>query len=134
MKRSNAEDRLQMAVVTLLKRVGKPGLFWFHVPNEGKRSVVTGSRNKAMGVVRGVPDLVLIWRGRSIGLELKTEKGRITEDQKLVQEAWTLAGGLYKVCRGYAEAVIFLADMAQCIRPVQGIEGLEPRQQPGDAA
>ena len=119
MTRNNIEDRLQMMVVQLLKLLGKPGLFWFHPPNEGKRTPKTGSRNKAMGVVRGVPDLVLCWEGRFIGLELKAPKGRITPEQEAAGRAITAAGGLYHVLRGYDEAVEFL-DMLGVIRPVTG--------------
>lgn len=44
----------------------------YHVPNEGKRSVRTGSRLKKAGLKSGVPDIVLpVARGRYIGLYIE---------------------------------------------------------------
>lgn len=127
-KRNHAEDRLQMVVVKLLEFAGKPGLFWFHPPNEGRRSPRAGARNKAMGVIKGVPDLVLIWRGQAIGIELKAEKGRQTEDQRAVETAWEAAGGAYFIARGYGEAKQVL-DAIGCLRSTEGNVRFSPRQE-----
>ena len=57
----------------------------YHVPNEGKRSVVAGSRLKQAGLKPGVPDIVLpVARGGYIGLyiELKYGRNTTTDNQK----------------------------------------------------
>ena len=62
-----------------------------------------------MGVVPGVPDLVILVPGKpTIGLELKPEGKYQNADQRLVETAWNAAGGRYVVCRGYADAFEFL--------------------------
>ena len=75
----------------------------FAVPNGGIRHIQEAVRLKAEGVQRGVPDLVLpIPRGKHCGayLELKANKGRLSEEQKdwlrfleaqgyAVEVAWT---------------------------------------------
>ena len=57
----------------------------YHVPNEGKRSKITGSILKSQGLKAGVPDLCLpVARGVYHGLyiELKYGKNKLTDRQK----------------------------------------------------
>ena len=59
------------------------GLCW-HVPNEGKRTAITGNRLKAIGLVKGVPDLEFHYCGRSYFIEMKTATGKQSKDQKAI--------------------------------------------------
>lgn len=80
----------------------------FHVANEGKRSVVQGTKLKRMGLKKGVPDLVLPWgNGTYTGLyvELKTEKGRPTAEQRTWVKNLMQAGNYAKICYGFDDAV-----------------------------
>ena len=64
-----------------------------------------------MGVRAGVPDLCLpVPRGKYHGLylEMKTETGRATEDQKWWGEQLLAQGYLWQVCRGWQSAVQLL--------------------------
>ena len=86
----------------------------FAVPNGGIRHIQEAVRLKAEGVQRGVPDLVLpIPRGKHCGayLELKANKGRLSEEQKdwlrfleaqgyAVEVAWT-AKDAFQFLRDY---------------------------------
>ena len=74
-----------------------PALVWlFHVPNGGKRDAFVGAQMVALGVKRGVPDLLLpVARNRCHGLaiEFKSATGTTTEDQDrwlghLQEECW----------------------------------------------
>lgn len=47
-----------------------------HVPNGGGRSKAEGAAFKAMGVKPGVPDHLIIHKGRAYWIELKPEKYR----------------------------------------------------------
>lgn len=79
----------------------------YHVPNEGKRSVRTGSRLKKAGLKSGVPDIVLpVARGGYIGLyiELKYGKNKITENQKNWLRALSEQNHYAAVCYGWEQA------------------------------
>lgn len=80
----------------------------FAVPNGGARNVVTGTRLKAEGVKRGVPDVWLpVARGGFHGLviEMKTAKGRASPEQKAWLNALTAEGWLALVCVGAEKAI-----------------------------
>ena len=56
----------------------------FHVPNEGKRSIWLHNRMKRMGLKSGCPDIIIEYpQGRVLYIELKNEKGRLSDSQKL---------------------------------------------------
>lgn len=81
----------------------------YHIPNEGKRSRVTGQRMRAEGLKTGVPDICLpCARGAYHGLyiELKRRKGgTVSANQKEWLEALNRAGYSAVVCKGFDEAV-----------------------------
>lgn len=79
---SESEDAHQIAVAQYLDALG---VLWAHVPNEGKRSKVTGGRLKAKGMKAGVPDILIFTTppdqtidGARVGvaIELKRPGGR----------------------------------------------------------
>lgn len=119
MNRLQPEYQLQCLVADLLRLQGREGLCWFHVPNGEHRSPRTGARLKRMGTKRGVGDLILLWEGRAIALELKADKHSYqSKEQRDFEREWILAGGLYKVCKSYAEVVDFLS-LLDCIKPIR---------------
>lgn len=126
MPRNQPEFALQCIVADLLRLQGKSGLYWTAIPNGEHRSPRTGARLKRSGVRRGAPDLLLIWNGRPIGIELKAEGGRQSPEQRETERDWVLAGGLYAVCKGYQQTVDFLT-MLGCIRPVVESKRFAPR-------
>lgn len=80
----------------------------YHIPNEGKRSRITGRRMVAEGLKKGVPDICLpVARGGSHGLYIELKR---TKDWKITkeQEAWMrdLMGQGYQValCIGWEKA------------------------------
>lgn len=113
--RSHARDeehRLQTACVSWFRLAyPKWAQLLFAVPNGGRRDAVTGARLKAEGVVPGVSDLLLLvpahriehdvvialWHGFCI--EMKTLKGRQTENQKAWQRKVEAEGYRYEVVR-----------------------------------
>ena len=72
--RARDEFLLQKAVVQFLRLACPDGLV-FAIPNGGHRSVRAGADLKATGLVPGVPDLCLVWRGRSL-LRLQPSRRR----------------------------------------------------------
>ncbi len=82
--RRHPEQDLQRAVATYLTLFERQGrLYFFHVPNGGKRGKIEAAIFKALGVKPGVADLVvLIPRGRCCFVELKAEGGRLNGAQE----------------------------------------------------
>jgi hypothetical protein len=96
-KPQRPEQELQKACVAYLRScVPAPpvGPFWFAVPNGYYRTKAEAGIAKAMGVRAGVPDLILIWRGRCIAIEFKAPKGTITMEQLGAQAELNLCGAL----------------------------------------
>jgi hypothetical protein len=84
-RKSHPEDDLQLNCVKWF-RLQYPQHYhrFFHVPNGGSRSKVEAARFKGLGVLAGVSDLFLLvpvgsWCGMI--MELKSEKGKLTESQ-----------------------------------------------------
>ncbi len=75
-KRNHPEDDLQKRVVSTLRM--SPGLLVFAVPNGGKRGKIEAARLYGLGVMAGIPDLVVCWHpGRVAFVELKAP-GKVT--------------------------------------------------------
>jgi hypothetical protein len=102
------ETQIHKAVVQNLVRRGEPNVFWFHPANGGKRSWSEGKSFKAMGVVAGVPDLIILKGGECFALELKAPGGRIQPSQRLCQAAMQDAGVKTATAKGLDEALITL--------------------------
>ena len=81
----------------------------FHIPNEGKRSWMTGGRMKAEGLKSGVPDIFLpVSNGREHGLfiEMKRRKGgTVSTSQKERMKMLTAEGYRCVVAKGCQEAI-----------------------------
>lgn len=88
----------------------------FHVPNGGARGKAEAGRLKRQGVKAGVPDLMLpVARGGYHGLfiELKTEKGSLTPEQKEWLRMLQEQGYAAKCCKGLDEAMRTLTNYMQ---------------------
>lgn len=107
-KRSDAEFQLQKAVWQHLMLYRRPKVLPFAVPNGEARSARTGAKLKSMGVVPGIPDIVIVIHGMAHGLELKADGGRPSEAQTAVEAQWNAAGGRYAVATGIDEALSIL--------------------------
>lgn len=93
----------------------------FHPANGGKRSKGEAGKLKAMGVKKGVPDILLPlpWRGYSgLAVELKSQKGVLTPEQVDWLEQAGKGGYLTAVCRDLecfiAAVKTFLAGKKGC--------------------
>lgn len=79
-----------------------------HIPNGGTRDAVEGKHLKGQGVKPGVPDLHLpVARGsyHSLYLEMKTEAGQPTREQKWWIEQLNKQGQFAEICHGWESAV-----------------------------
>lgn len=88
-RKQQPEEDLQRACMewVAFNRAAHPRLKWMiHVPNGGKRPRGEAGKLKAMGVKKGVLDILLPrpsprrrWMG--LAIELKSSTGRLSEDQ-----------------------------------------------------
>lgn len=80
----------------------------YHTPNEGKRAPATGANLKRIGMKPGVPDICLpVARGgyHALYIELKTEDGSLSKEQKDYLHALDLEGNCTYVCRSAIDAI-----------------------------
>lgn len=108
--RKAPEELLQESVcqhLDLLERTGR--LLWFHVPNSGMHHVSFRVKMKRLGLRSGVPDLCIIPKiGPVLFIELKSEDGRVSEEQEAWLEKLPLFGCPVAVCRSLDEVRQFL--------------------------
>lgn len=98
-KRDRPEAALQRAICEHLRLIGTPGMIYFSLPNEGKRSPSAGLELKRMGLRPGAADLCIVINGRAHFMELKSAKGSQSEAQKVFAEDCSLAGCPYAVVK-----------------------------------
>lgn len=78
----------------------------FAVPNGELRDIITASKLKRQGVIRGVADLILLVPKKgyaSLCIEMKTPKGIQSEHQRTWQRAAEQYRNRYVVCRSLEE-------------------------------
>ena len=120
------EREAHIAISQGLKRVLPESAFLFHVPNGGSRHKIEAARMKPMGVVAGVPDLMLIYGGRVFGIEVKSPKRKpkraeletmLSKKQREAQASLDRAGCLCVTVTSLIEVTDFLM---KCGVPLQG--------------
>jgi hypothetical protein len=98
-----SEEILHRHVAAFLDVVIKPPWFWTTI-GHGGGGVVRGAKLKAMGVKRGWPDILIIGPGPNVlGIELKTEHGRMSPEQREMELAFVGCQSWYVLCRSVAE-------------------------------
>ncbi len=102
-KSNREEDRLQEAVLAFLDVALPAHSFYFHIPNGEKRDKKTAAKLKKMGVKAGVPDLCILWGGKTVWIELKSSKGRTSQAQQTTIPNMERAGAYVQVCRSVEE-------------------------------
>lgn len=77
----------------------------FHVNNKA-RNAIEGNRFKAMGVIAGVSDLIYLKPGgKPMLIELKTDIGSQSHEQRKWEIAVKAAGYSYHICRSLADFI-----------------------------
>lgn len=108
------EERLQIACVKWFDlQYPEYRMMMHHSPNGGYRTAAEARIFKAMGTRAGFPDLVLLRpkNGFSLlGIEMKTDKGKLSGYQKEYQEFFQKNGMEYKVVRNLDEFMAIVTD------------------------
>ena len=85
MSRANPEDQVHRAILTWIRKCA-PQCFVFHPANGGSRHRLEAIKLKSLGVVAGVPDLIIFGPGgRAYCLEVKAPGGTLQPTQKAFQ-------------------------------------------------
>jgi hypothetical protein len=63
------------------------------------------------GAEAGTADLIGVYRGIPVALEVKTDTGRQTATQREWQQRWEAAEGVYRVVRNYNDAAWLFAEL-----------------------
>ena len=107
-QRLPTEHAEQCAVASWLRR---RGVWFFAVPNGAKMGAAEAAKMKREGLRPGVPDLLIVDRGRLLALEMKArESGRPTPEQNAAMEHLTSQGWDCGVCHGAKEAIQWLRE------------------------
>lgn len=78
----------------------QPHLLAFHVANERDATFAEHRKLQRLGVLAGVADWLVFPRtGRPVAIELKNFGGKQTEEQRIFQQRWELAGNSYYIVR-----------------------------------
>jgi hypothetical protein len=115
-KPQRREQTLQEKLVRALGFALTRETTFFAVPNGGARSRIEAAILNGQGVRAGVPDLIFISKGRAFGLELKSEKGELSNAQRAAHVALRDAGMRVEVARSLGEALEHLKDMGIPLR------------------
>lgn len=114
------ERALQAECIRWWNQADLPGLL-FHVPNEGKRTRIDAASLRALGVVAGAPDFVLLLpQGRVHLIELKVPGGEQSGAQVTFEDDARRCGHTYSVVTSAHE---FFADVLMAMRWWLGPDG-----------
>jgi hypothetical protein len=104
-RRVRPEQQIQKAVLGHLAWRAVPGVWWCHYPAGGWRSPIEAAIFKSLGVVAGVPDILIVHHGQLYALELKVAGGRLTTIQSDTQAAMVRAGAIVATAHGLDAAL-----------------------------
>lgn len=99
------EEAIHRAIVAHVAVRARPGVVYWHTPNGEARGPGLGGKLKALGTRAGMPDLMLLSGGRLYALELKRERGRLTDHQRRALSELEAAGAVTAVAYGLDDAL-----------------------------
>lgn len=118
------EHRLQSRCrMYLADALPAPG-YWSSVDHARKQSAQAGERQKARGIKRGLPDIMIWFRGLFIGVELKVGS-RISDAQDVFAGAMRANGFRYAVIRSVTELDTYLRDVGVPVLPSMRIAAMQ---------
>lgn len=101
----------QVAIMEIWNKLPQTRLCLFHVPNGMFSNAREGAKFKAQGVISGVPDLVFVWNGKTHYIEVKCEKGKLSENQKALHQKWMEQGVSVNVMRSSEQIIRFVTEL-----------------------
>lgn len=105
--RMKPEESLHRAVAAFLD-IALPEHAPYTTIGHGGGGKARGSKLKAMGLKPGWPDILILFTGRPILVELKSDKGYLSAAQKAVHTRLILSGAVVATCRSVEGVEDFL--------------------------
>lgn len=103
-KKNASETAIQVDVVNTVRAMF-PNLVIVHV-NNNQTNKAAGARAKAMGTLKGFPDLIIFAsNGNKVLIEMKTQTGTVSKDQKKIHKQLSALGHPVVVCRSLIEVI-----------------------------
>lgn len=115
------EQDFQIKLVADLRTILPRQVVVAHVPNGGFRRKTEAAILKAMGVLAGFPDLLILFNSRAFCIELKIAGTGLRADQEIVHALLMATNVPVAVCRSLDEV---LAQLAVWNIPTRIIEGI----------
>lgn len=110
MKPVLSEHSIQTTLVNELTYKLRPEIVRYAIPNGGMRNARVAQKMKAEGLLPGMPDLgFAMEEGRSNWLELKTDKGSLSDYQWGIRRKLENLGHQWALARSVEEALEHLA-------------------------
>jgi hypothetical protein len=82
-------------------------VLWCHIPNGGSRNAIEGAKLKRMGVLPGMPDIMIFEKNKvysGCAIELKVKPNRPTNDQQRRLSGLSIRGWFTIVAYDFDEA------------------------------
>ena len=110
------EDQIQSAIVAYVRAVA-PRIIVYAIPNASRRTQSGRASNAVPGLLPGMPDLGLaIPDGRAAFIEVKTPKGKLSDNQKGILAQMDYHSIPYIVATGIDEVRVFLCFLGVATR------------------
>lgn len=107
-RRDNPEEKIQIAIMRHVSLRGEKNVVVAAIPNGGYRSPTEALRLRSGGVRAGMPDMLVVVEGVTSYLELKTETGRLSDDQRVMHRKLSEAGACVETAYGLDDALLTL--------------------------
>ena len=121
MAQHTQEYRFQIVVAQYLTFALPADATWTSIDaGAGKLTPATAELCKRRGIKAGWPDVLIVYRGRLHGVELKAGKGAQEDEQKCVQAQLEAAGATYAVVRSVDELEAMLRSYGIPLRATTG--------------
>ena len=98
------EDHFQHSVFDYLFYQYRKKAFFFHVPNESRRTPFERFKAKYLGMIAGVSDWIVVKKDKVLFLELKIKPNKLTESQRVFLNQMEILGFTANVAYTFEEA------------------------------
>jgi hypothetical protein len=101
------ESTIQSEILVYLRDLQYTEKLYFFRSNSGSFKIADSlGKDRFMKTgKKGCPDIILLIWGKFIGIEVKTDKGKISKHQQLACDEIDSAGGIYTVVRSVKELI-----------------------------